>query len=413
MADAGFFKGTSADQDSRFSNKDQRLRKQIKFPPEFDQKVDMKKVALSVFKPWIYKRVTEIIGLEDEVVIEYVNEQLEQSGKSPDPKDIQIKLTGFLGSKTGEFMLQLWKLLLSAQVSPGGIPTEFIEAKKQELRAKNEADQRVLDEAARRQQHSERLDEIRDRERLNVGGVGAEEEAAGVVPIAKGTLDGEEEVVGREEIMVLQAEVEDGGATPAPLHHHDTVLVLRLAADVDLPRILVQGLLARHQAGAITVLQEVHHADGLGVPGRGRLARGLLVKVQDAEALAEAGAGAQPGEIPEEARRRRDDAVHLHQKGADDLPPAHLHARVLLQGLQVQPVEGDLLHLVAETRGLRPHPLVAGLTPVRHHPLAGATRDLPLRNKGGVHRHEDALVLHRLLADAWDRRHLHLREAAA
>lgn len=42
----------------------------------------MKKVALSVFKPWIYKRVTEIIGLEDEVVIEYVNEQLEQSGKS-------------------------------------------------------------------------------------------------------------------------------------------------------------------------------------------------------------------------------------------------------------------------------------------------------------------------------------------
>lgn len=42
----------------------------------------MKKVELSVFKPWIYKRVTEIIGLEDEVVIEYVNEQLEQSGKS-------------------------------------------------------------------------------------------------------------------------------------------------------------------------------------------------------------------------------------------------------------------------------------------------------------------------------------------
>ncbi|KAG8913680.1 hypothetical protein FRC00_001857 [Tulasnella sp. 408] len=336
----------------------------------------MKKVALSVFKPWIYKRVTEIIGLEDEVVIEYVNEQLEQSGKSPDPKDIQIKLTGFLGSKTGEFMLQLWKLLLSAQVSPGGIPTEFIEAKKQELRAKNEADQRVLDEAARRQQHSERLDEIRDRERLSVEEGGDEEEAVGAVLIVKEILDGEEEEVVREEIMVLQAEVVDEGASPAPLHHRDTVLVLHPAGDVDLLRILAQGLLAHHQAGATTALQEVHHADGPGVPGRGRRARGLLVKVQDAEALAEAGAEAQPGEIPEEARHHPDDAVHLHHEGGDDLPREHLHAPVLLQGLQVQPVEGDLLHLVAGTRGLRHHPLVAGLI----HLAAGATHDLPLRN---------------------------------
>lgn len=58
MGDAGFFKvmylplftsdtgadcaiqqGTSADQDSRFSNKEKKLLKSMSFPPEFDQKV--------------------------------------------------------------------------------------------------------------------------------------------------------------------------------------------------------------------------------------------------------------------------------------------------------------------------------------------------------------------------------------
>ncbi|KAG8919718.1 hypothetical protein FRC01_001148 [Tulasnella sp. 417] len=398
----------------RFSNKDQRLRKQIKFPPEFDQKVDMKKVELSVFKPWIYQRVTEIIGLEDEVVIEYVNEQLEQSGKSPDPKDIQIKLTGFLGSKTGEFMLQLWKLLLSAQVSTGGVPAEFIEAKKQELRAKNEADKRVLDEAARRQQHSERLDEIRDRERRERnggggggGGVsveegGGEEGVVGVVMIAKETLDGEAEVVGREETTVPLAEAVDEGVTRAPLHLPDIVLVLHPAVDVDPLRILAQGLLAHHHPGAITALQEVHHAGDPGAPGPGHRCRGLPVGVQDAGALAEAGAEAHPGEMPEEARRHRDDAAH--QEGEDDPPLERLHARVLVRGLLDQLVEGRLPHHAAETRGRRRHLLVVGLAPVRHHHPAGATRDHPLRNKGGVLHHASDLALHQLLAGAWDRR---------
>lgn len=35
----GFFKGTSADQDRRFSDKEMKLLKATKFPPEFDKKV--------------------------------------------------------------------------------------------------------------------------------------------------------------------------------------------------------------------------------------------------------------------------------------------------------------------------------------------------------------------------------------
>ena len=40
MADAGFFKGTSAEQDSRFANKQKKLLKQMKFPENIDVKVN-------------------------------------------------------------------------------------------------------------------------------------------------------------------------------------------------------------------------------------------------------------------------------------------------------------------------------------------------------------------------------------
>ena len=39
MADAGFFKGTSTDQDRRFSDKETKLLKTMKFPATFDKKV--------------------------------------------------------------------------------------------------------------------------------------------------------------------------------------------------------------------------------------------------------------------------------------------------------------------------------------------------------------------------------------
>ena len=42
MADAGFFKGTSAEQDSRFANKQKKLLKQMKFPENIDAKVEFR-----------------------------------------------------------------------------------------------------------------------------------------------------------------------------------------------------------------------------------------------------------------------------------------------------------------------------------------------------------------------------------
>ncbi|KAF9577803.1 hypothetical protein BGW38_006751 [Lunasporangiospora selenospora] len=142
MGDAGFFKGTSAEQDSRFCDKEKKLLKLINFPAEFNQKVNIKKVNLLVIKGWIANRIGQLLGIEDEVVVEYAVKLLEEP--SPDPKLMQINLQGFLNKNTQVFVLELWKLLLSAQNSVGGIPKEFMEQTKEELlRAKQKREEEL------------------------------------------------------------------------------------------------------------------------------------------------------------------------------------------------------------------------------------------------------------------------------
>lgn len=51
----------------------------------------------------------------------------------PDIKKLQIQLTGFLEKDTPKFCKELWKLCLSAQENPQGVPHELLEAKKAEL----------------------------------------------------------------------------------------------------------------------------------------------------------------------------------------------------------------------------------------------------------------------------------------
>ncbi|KLU87722.1 hypothetical protein MAPG_06715 [Magnaporthiopsis poae ATCC 64411] len=111
---------------------DAKLLKATKFPPEFNQKVDMRKVNLQVMKKWITGRISEILGNEDDVVIELCSNLIEDN-RFPDIKSIQIQLTGFLDKDTPTFCKELWNLCLSAQASPQGVPKELLEAKKREL----------------------------------------------------------------------------------------------------------------------------------------------------------------------------------------------------------------------------------------------------------------------------------------
>ncbi|KAL8999681.1 MAG: hypothetical protein Q9169_001498 [Polycauliona sp. 2 TL-2023] len=114
------------------TNVDAKLLKQTKFPPEFSQKVDMKKVNVEVMKKWIAGKISEILGSEDDVIVELCFNLLEGS-RFPDIKVLQIQLTGFLEKDTPKFCKELWTLCLSAQSNPQGVPKELLEAKKLEL----------------------------------------------------------------------------------------------------------------------------------------------------------------------------------------------------------------------------------------------------------------------------------------
>ncbi|KRZ03384.1 Serine/arginine repetitive matrix protein 1 [Trichinella zimbabwensis] len=134
MADAGFFRGTNSEQDLRFSNKQKKLLKTLKFEDSLNTKVDMKRIDLDVMRLWITKRVSEILGIEDDVVVEFVLNQLEE--EDLDPRNMQINLTGFLNAKKArEFMGELWDLLIDAQSSDCGIPQTLINAKAEYLRS--------------------------------------------------------------------------------------------------------------------------------------------------------------------------------------------------------------------------------------------------------------------------------------
>uniref|UniRef100_A0A8C4NAL7 Serine/arginine repetitive matrix protein 1 n=1 Tax=Eptatretus burgeri TaxID=7764 RepID=A0A8C4NAL7_EPTBU len=95
--------------------------------------VDMTKVNLETIKPWITQKITQMLSFEDDVVIEFVFNQLDE--KHPDGRLMQINLTGFLNGKNARvFMGELWPLLLSAQENIAGIPLVFLEQKKEEIK---------------------------------------------------------------------------------------------------------------------------------------------------------------------------------------------------------------------------------------------------------------------------------------
>jgi serine/arginine repetitive matrix protein 1 len=147
MADASY-RGVSALQDSRFKDKQAELLRTLRFPAIFSSKVDMSRVEFGVIKTWMAGRVTELLGFEDDVVLEYAAGMLEE--RYPDARRMQIQLTGFLEAQTGAFMEELWTLLVAAQSGPGGIAPVLIERKKEELRRRRADDERVLRAAGAR-----------------------------------------------------------------------------------------------------------------------------------------------------------------------------------------------------------------------------------------------------------------------
>merc|ERR1719511_244555 len=116
----------------------------MKFEEGLTRKIDMSKIKLDVLKPWITKRVYELLKMEDDVVVEFIFNQLEE--KFPDPRKMQINLTGFLNGKYARlFMGELWAMLDSAQNSETGIPEDLVSMKMDEIKGRSAEDARMAE----------------------------------------------------------------------------------------------------------------------------------------------------------------------------------------------------------------------------------------------------------------------------
>jgi serine/arginine repetitive matrix protein 1 len=117
-------KGLSADQDVRYSDKIVKELKTTNFPSILSHKPNFKKINFDVLRPWVTDQITKILGFEDDICIEFIFTLLEQN---EEPKQIFIKIQGFLEEGTFKFMKSLWELMISAEESIHGIPKEFVD----------------------------------------------------------------------------------------------------------------------------------------------------------------------------------------------------------------------------------------------------------------------------------------------
>lgn len=119
MTDAGFFRGTSSDQDNRFANKQKKLLKELNFSPILATKLNMSKINIESLKPWIETKIKDVLEKDDELLSESIYEHLAE--KEPDGRNLLVLITGFVeDTKASKFMENLWAKLIDLQESSNG-----------------------------------------------------------------------------------------------------------------------------------------------------------------------------------------------------------------------------------------------------------------------------------------------------
>lgn len=111
-----------------------RAKSSTKGSKVFKTQVDISKVNLDVIKEWINQVISEQLP-DDDIVIDYIGELL-VADDHPDIVSIQVQLKDFLGEKEAKvFCERLWRLLISAQEDPDGIPAEILQKRREEYEA--------------------------------------------------------------------------------------------------------------------------------------------------------------------------------------------------------------------------------------------------------------------------------------
>jgi hypothetical protein len=78
--------------------------KMPKHPPSLNRRVNMSKVKLDVVKPWVARRVTELLGIEDDVLVSMIWNVMEMDQIHKDGSVMYGQLLTFLERNTATFM---------------------------------------------------------------------------------------------------------------------------------------------------------------------------------------------------------------------------------------------------------------------------------------------------------------------
>uniref|UniRef100_A0A0K0ERJ9 PWI domain-containing protein n=1 Tax=Strongyloides stercoralis TaxID=6248 RepID=A0A0K0ERJ9_STRER len=121
--------------DTKFTDKEKKMLNKIKFEKVLDTKIEnLSKIDFDLLRPWISKKIIEMIGVEDDIVENLIVTSL-QSGT--DPKLLQMNLAGFFNARNARiFMGEFWNLLIEASNSKDGIPQALIDLKLSEVKEK-------------------------------------------------------------------------------------------------------------------------------------------------------------------------------------------------------------------------------------------------------------------------------------
>lgn len=158
------FRGSSHDQDYKYADKQKKLKNSLSFPEKFNKKIAKSSVKLECLQPWMKKRVTELLGMEQDDIADYAYFSLEHMEDVLDAKDLQIALQGFLLSNASVFVSELWDLLLDASTRPDGVPMAIRIEQEMQKEAVPVKQERVIE--MRESGSSSRRDrERRDRDR--------------------------------------------------------------------------------------------------------------------------------------------------------------------------------------------------------------------------------------------------------
>eukprot|EP00607_Mallomonas_marina_P002200 CAMPEP_0182437220 /NCGR_PEP_ID=MMETSP1167-20130531/84896_1 /TAXON_ID=2988 /ORGANISM="Mallomonas Sp, Strain CCMP3275" /LENGTH=82 /DNA_ID=CAMNT_0024630055 /DNA_START=134 /DNA_END=379 /DNA_ORIENTATION=+ len=82
------------------------MTKNGKFASVLENKVDYSKVNADIMAKWVSEKIAQILGFEDDIVINLVINTLES--KNLDAKRLQLNITGFLEKAAGPFVEELW-----------------------------------------------------------------------------------------------------------------------------------------------------------------------------------------------------------------------------------------------------------------------------------------------------------------